>query len=66
MPESFLIKLQAEAVSCNFNNKETLGWVFSCEFCEISKNNFFIEELWATASEEHMRMAASAFLETVL
>ena len=25
--------------------------VFSCEFCEISKNTFFTEHLWATASE---------------
>ena len=36
---SFLIKLQTEA--CNFINKETLAQVFSCEFCEISKNTFF-------------------------
>ena len=25
--------------------------VISCEFCEISKNNFFTEHLWGTASE---------------
>ena len=43
---SFLIKLEA----CNFIKKETLAQVFSCEFCEISKNTFFIEHLWATAS----------------
>ena len=30
--------------------KETLAQVFSCEFCEISKNTFFTEHLWATAS----------------
>ena len=24
--------------------------MFSCEFCEISKNNFFAEHLWTTAS----------------
>ena len=30
--------------------KETLAQVFSCEFCEISKNNFFTEHLWKTAS----------------
>ena len=30
--------------------KKTLVQVFSCEFCEISKNNFFTEHLWATAS----------------
>ena len=31
--------------------KDTLTQVFSCEFCEISKNTFFSEHLWATASE---------------
>ena len=31
---SFLIKLEA----CNFIKKETLAQVFSCEFCDISKN----------------------------
>ena len=29
--------------------KETLARVFSCEFCEISKNIFFTEPLWTTA-----------------
>ena len=42
---SFLIKLQA----CNFIKKDTLPQVFSCEFCEISKNTFFTEHLWVTA-----------------
>ena len=37
--------------ACNFIKKETLAQVFSCEFCEISKNIFFIEHLRATASE---------------
>ena len=27
--------------ACNFIKKETLAQVFSCEFCEISKNSFF-------------------------
>ena len=35
--------------SCNFIKKDTLAQVFSCEFCEISKNTFFTEHLWATA-----------------
>ena len=40
---SFLIKLQA----LNFTKKETLAQVFSCEFCESSKNTFFFaEHLW--------------------
>ena len=34
----FLINLQAEA--CNYIKKETLAQVFSCEFCEVSKNTF--------------------------
>ena len=35
---SILINLQAWA--CNFIKIETLARVFSCEFCEISKNTF--------------------------
>ena len=31
---------------CNFIKKETLAQVFSCEFCEISKNTFFTEHIW--------------------
>ena len=27
--------------ACNFIKKKTLAQVFSCEFCEISKNTFF-------------------------
>ena len=40
-----------EPETCNFIKKETLAQVFSCEFSEISKNTFFVEHLWATASE---------------
>ena len=36
--------------ACNFIKKETLAQVLSCEFCEISKNTFFTEHLWTTAS----------------
>ena len=39
--------------ACNFIKKETLKQVFSHEFCEISKNTFFIEHLWTTASDFH-------------
>ena len=45
---SFLKKLYSEA--CNFFKKNTLGQVFSCEFCEISWKTFFTEQLWVTAS----------------
>ena len=36
--------------ACNVIKKETPTSVFSCEFCEIFKNTFFIEHLWVTAS----------------
>ena len=45
--------------ACNFIKKETLTQVFSCEFCEISKNTFFTEHLRTTASKEHLQTAAS-------
>ena len=32
------------------SKKETLAQVFASEFCEISKNTFFTEHLWTTAS----------------
>ena len=32
-----------------FFNKEILWQVFSCGFCEISKNTFLTEQLWTTA-----------------
>ena len=56
---SFLIKLQASA--CNFFKKETLAQVFPCEFCEISKNTFFTEHLWTTASVIMLILAFSTF-----
>ena len=37
--------------ACNFIKKETLTKLFSCEFCEISKDIFFTEHLWVTASD---------------
>ena len=27
--------------------------MFSCEFCEISKNTFFTEHLWTAASQDY-------------
>ena len=34
-----------------FIKKEALAQVFSCEFCEISKNTFFTEHVWVTVFE---------------
>ena len=36
--------------------KETLAQVFSCEFCEISKNTVFTEHLWTTASRSRFNL----------
>ena len=33
-----------------FIKKGTLAQLFSCEFCEFSKNTFLTELLWAAAS----------------
>ena len=35
---------------CARETLETLAQVFSCEFCEISKNIFFTDHLMTTAS----------------
>ena len=42
-----IIKLSKHTIK-----KETLAQIFSCEFCKISKNTFFAEHLWATASKQ--------------
>ena len=31
--------------ACNFIKKETRAQVFSCEFCEIFRNTYFVERL---------------------
>ena len=52
-PEVFCKKHLGQSLpgaASNFIKKETLAQVFSCEFCEISKNTFFTEHVWATAS----------------
>ena len=38
--------------------------VFSCEFCKLSKNTFFVEHLWATASVFILWRPEDKFLET--
>ena len=38
-----------ESPACNFIKKETLAQ--TCEYCEISKNTLFTENLWTTASK---------------
>ena len=40
----------------HYIEKETLIQVFSCEFCEISKNTFLTEHLRMTAFESRIVM----------
>ena len=42
-----------------FNKVACLAQVFSCEFCEIFKETFFIEHLRATASKTQWFVVAS-------
>ena len=51
---SFFIKLQASALQLYFK-KETPAQVFSCEFCDFSKNTFF-----------HRTPLVAAFIESVV
>ena len=43
-PDLFFNKV-AGLKPATLSKKETLARVFSCEFCEISKNTFFTEQL---------------------
>ena len=49
-PEVFFKERCSQKSCCNFIEKETLAQVFSCEFCEISKNAFLTEHLQTAAS----------------
>ena len=46
------ISQNSQENTCAFIKKEALAQVFSCEFCQISKNNFFTEHLWTAASKQ--------------
>ena len=50
-PEVFYEKRCSEKFHKTLLKKETVALVFSWEFCEISKNAFFTEYLWTTASD---------------
>ena len=41
---------------CRLCLRETLAQAFSWEFCEISKNTFFTEHLWATTASGRMNL----------
>ena len=43
--ENTSVRVSFTGQACNFIKKETPTQMFSCEFCEIFKNTFFIEHL---------------------
>ena len=49
----FLIKLPE---ACNFIKKETMAQMFSCEFCEISRNTFSYRAPPVAASESRIHI----------
>ena len=49
VPENTLKTLE-NTLACNFIKKESLAQVFSCKFCEISKNTFSYRTAQMTAS----------------
>ena len=49
MKKMFLEMSQNSQENTQENTHESPAEVFSCEFCGISKNNFFTEQLWMTA-----------------
>ena len=55
-----------EPEASNFIKKKTLAQMFSCEFCEISKNTFFTEHLQATASANMLLKLANSYVSTSL
>ena len=48
--------------ACNFNKKEALTQVLSCEFCEISNNTFLHRITLVTASVSCRRIRRNALL----
>ena len=44
--ENTYVGFVAGLISCNFIKKKTPTQVFSCEYCEIFKNSFFMEHIW--------------------
>ena len=53
--------------ACNFIKKETPEpQVFSCELYKISKNTFFTEHLWTTATGRQKNILGALFFLTFI
>ena len=59
MFEKICLEAVAQPEACNFTKKETLAQVFSCEFCEISKNTFYYRTRLVAASEISKRLSSA-------
>ena len=59
---SFLCHLCLKA--CIVIKKETRALLFSCEYCKIIENIFYVEQLQATASEAALRCSYKKVLRT--
>ena len=66
LQENVFLEISQNSQENNFIKKETLALVFSCEFCEISKNTFFTELLWATGSVSFFTFASVLFVNTFI
>ena len=66
LQENVFLEISQNSQENNFIKKETLALVFSCEFCEISKNTFFTEHLWATAAVSFFTFASVLFVNTFI
>ena len=49
--ENISARVSLQSQACNFIKKESLAQLFSCEFCEISRNTFFNRTPPVDASE---------------
>ena len=51
-----------KVAACNFIKKETLTQVFSCEFCQISKNTYFYRTPPVAASKIKSNFKHSTYI----
>ena len=62
--KKMFLEISQNAQACNFMKKESLAQVFFCEFCKISKNTFFTEHVWTTASGYRIKVTIINLVRT--
>ena len=53
---TIILKKLCERLLLNFILKETPTLVLSCEFCELVKNTYFVEDLLTAGSDTPVRL----------